>query len=62
MKLTNLVNFDKVQTLEIKLYIDISYISVISNNYEEDDNAEGFIQPNLYDTSKEYKAYLDLIK
>ena len=62
MRLNNLYNYDGIHTFCTKNHINLDSAPVILNTgYDEEPQGE-FLQYGIYDSVKENRAYLDLLK
>ena len=62
MKITNLYTYGDTKTFRIKPHTELDDLPVISNAADSNSRLEGPLQPGVYDSAKENKAYLDLVE
>ena len=60
MKLTNLYNYEGGQSFLLNSYTNLANTPVISNVINNEDWLEKFLEPGIYDSAKENRAYLRL--
>ena len=60
MKLTNLYNYEGGQSFHINSYTNLANTPVISNVINNEDWLEKFLEPRIFDSAKENRAYLRL--
>ena len=60
MKLTNLYNYEGGQSFHINSYTNLANTPAISNVINNEDWLEKFLEPGIYDSAKENRAYLRL--
>ena len=62
MRLTNLYNYAGVHTFSTKNHINLDCVPVISNTGYDEEPQKEFLQYRIFDSVKENRAYLDLLK
>ena len=62
MKITNLYTYGDTKTFRIKSHTELKYLPVIPNASDSNFRLEGPLQPGVYDSAKENRAYLELVE